>query len=154
MKTVFPGIVLRFAGLAMIFMILSSIMGCADKIDQPVDNDPIKPQDVYTRKKPANWRGKENTHLPQVVIYEGRKQNIVVTVPLKDPSPRHYIEKIAIYDKKNKKDLAVKVFSKHAGYFEAIFSLHPVPRGEHIMVYAKCNLHDLWMVPLSEAIKK
>lgn len=143
---------------------------CNKDNNQAIGTKPIIPQKVYTEENPGNWKNIKDEHLPRVTIYKNRKQNIVVHVPIRNPSQKHYIEKIAIVEveeekeniQKNnneikdaklkvKKELAVKLFSRHAKYFEAIFSLHPVPSGKEIIVYSKCNLHDLWTIPLSEA---
>lgn len=116
-----------------------------DKI--PEQKNAIMPQKEYTEKNPGNWKGLEDEHLPKIQIFTGRKQNIVITVPVKNASQKHYIEKIAIIDKSGK-ELAAKVFSRHKKYFEAIFSIHPLPKRGTAKIYIKCNLHDVWTAPL------
>jgi len=167
------------------FSLLFSIfsLNCNQKNKKPShkDNKPIVPQKVYTSENLGNWEGLEGEHLPVVKIFRNRKKNIVIEVPLKNPSQKHYIEKIIIAEveslkpkkkKKNssvevddketnntsvhkkdinykiKKILARKYFSRHAKYFEATFSLHPIPTGKNAMILVKCNLHDMWMMPL------
>ncbi len=119
--------------------------GCKDDF-KPQHKGPIIPKEVYTKDAPGNWEDIADEHTPKVVIFDdGRKQNVKITVVLKKPGKNHYIEKIAIIDE-SKKELKAKVFSRHLKYFEALFSLQPIPK--NAKVYAKCNLHDLWIAPL------
>lgn len=124
---------------------------CSDANKPPENAEPVKPQDEYTRESPREWKGMEDEHLPQVVFLNNSdSENIQITVNLLSKSSSHYIERIGIMNA-FKKDLAGKSFSQNSSYFMARFKLSPLPSAkDSVKVYVKCNLHDLWTMPLYE----
>jgi desulfoferrodoxin (superoxide reductase-like protein) len=129
---------------------IAPVTGCGENDRLEKSGEHRKPKEEYTRDKPGEWEEIAGEHLPVVTIHENEIQNIRVRVNLKSAGTGHYIEKIGIMDS-SKRDIAVKTFSRHERYFEAKFSLSPLPEEKGTKVYVKCNLHDLWTVPISEA---
>lgn len=106
-----------------------------------------QPKPEYTREDPDMWSGLETEHLPVVSYYRDREPDMYVVVNLKNPGPKHYIERIGIMDE-NWKDIVYQDFTMNNRVFEARFFTASLPSNKKLKVYAKCNLHDLWTEPL------
>jgi desulfoferrodoxin (superoxide reductase-like protein) len=137
------------------FAIASTFFGaCSQERDQGKgDGGPRKPQQEYTRQRPGEWEGLKKRHLPHITVYPGKsKNNIKVRVNLYSESKDHYIERIGVMDG-NKRDLVSKKIPTQTlqRVVKVDFTLDPIPRGDDIKVYVKCNRHDLWTAPLSGA---
>jgi len=138
---------------AMIFIMVAGL-NCGDKprILPPKDADAVVPRLEYSLDKPGEWVGLEAEHIPKITINRQGKPYMLVWVPLKNASTDHYIEKIGIMDK-DRKDIALKVFSRHEKYFEAKFLLSDIKVDKDMKLFAKCNSHDLWVTNLKEALQ-
>lgn len=140
---------------ATMILIIVASLNCGEKprILPPKDADAVVPRLEYSLDKPGEWVGLEAEHIPRVTINRQSKPYILVWVPLKNASTEHYIEKIGIMDK-DRNDIALKVFSRHEKYFEAKFLLSEIKVDKDMKLFAKCNLHDLWVTNLKEALDK
>ncbi|MBK7056933.1 MAG: hypothetical protein IPO06_02420 [Leptospiraceae bacterium] len=142
--------------LGIIVLLLLNCTGNEEEIeeveDRPDSSDvasrAISPQKEYTKDNPAEWESVVNDHLPEIIFNKSKsKENITVKVLGKKFSERHYIEVIGIMDEQSA-DLDVKYIDR-GSQPTAILSLNPRDHDpEKIKVFAKCNLHDLWTVPL------
>ena len=121
---------------------------CKNTPDAENTKERIIPKAEYTLDEPGEWEGMDFEHVPKVKILPGTKQNIQVKMVLINHDGSHYIERIGIMDE-NKKDLAGQSFSKNTQYYDIKLDLYPIPKNKNLKVYAKCNLHDLWTVPLN-----
>jgi desulfoferrodoxin (superoxide reductase-like protein) len=108
----------------------------------------ISPQKEYTKANPAEWKSEVNDHLPEIIFNKSKsKENITVKVLGKKFSERHYIEVIGIMDE-HSADIDLKYIDR-GSLPTAILSLNLRDYNpENVKVFAKCNLHDLWTVPL------
>lgn len=124
-------------------IILSSCTNLEDASDRK--GEPRKPLEEYTEDYSREWEPIAKDHLPTISFSEREgKQYISIYVPLSDPSPSHYIEKIGIFDIETKKDLEVAVFPRETTRYQIEF---PYDFDDNkVKVFVKCNLHDLWTV--------
>lgn len=108
----------------------------------------ISPQKEYTEDNPAEWKSVANDHLPEITFNKSKaKDNITVKVLGRNFSERHYIEVIGIMDE-HSADIDIKYIERGSQPI-AILSLNLKDHEpEKIKVFVKCNLHDLWTVPL------
>lgn len=86
--------------------------------------------------------------MPEIIFNKSKsKENITVKVLGKKFSERHYIEVIGIMDE-HSADIDLKYIDR-GSLPTAILSLNLRDYNpENVKVFAKCNLHDLWTVPL------
>ncbi len=114
--------------------------------------EPKTPQEEYTEQEAGEWESIKDVHLPKVEI-DSKAGKVSVQLEGKNFSQSHYIERIGVMNA-DKVDLASKPFSRGESP-KANFILNPFPSDlEHTKVYVKCNLHDLWTVSFSEALRK
>ena len=151
---------INFLKLSLLFwVILVNSFYCTGESEDRADNenrqqnsDPasrsISPQKEYTKDKPAEWAKIANDHLPEIVFEKSKsKDNVKVKVLGRKFSERHYIEVIGIMDE-HSADIDAKYIEKGTPPI-AILSLNTKDHDpKTIKVFAKCNLHDLWTVPL------
>jgi desulfoferrodoxin (superoxide reductase-like protein) len=130
-----------------ILWVLIIIAGCNKSREE--DNQKQKvPQPEYTRENPGEWEGMENEHLPKIeVLPNESKDNVIVTVALKNPSETHYVERIGVMDAE-RKDIAGQSFTRNAHGYRAVLTVYPLHENSNFKVYVKCNLHDLWTMRL------
>ena len=121
--------------------------------DSSGQKGPRKPLAEYTEDYAREWAPIAGEHIPEIQFVKKKGEEYIhIYVPLKDPSPAHYIEKIGIFDIDTKKDLAVAVFPRETTRFEIEFPYHYDDRS--VKVFVKCNLHDLWTVDHLERFRK
>lgn len=148
-RTQKAGNIMKLINYAMALAITGSLaaadMSCKDDDFKRFYHKQPKPE--YTRDDPDMWSGLEEEHLPVVTFYNDREPDVYVRVNLKDPGPKHYIERIGIMDE-NWKDIVFQDFNMNTRVFEARFFTASLPRDKKLRVYARCNLHDLWTEPL------
>jgi desulfoferrodoxin (superoxide reductase-like protein) len=148
---------LNFLRLSLLGIILITSIFCGaeneDKNEKrPEGSDPssraISPKKEYTKDEPAEWKAIAKDHIPEIVFNSAKsKDNIKVTVLGKNFSERHYIEVIGIMDERSA-DIDVK-YLKRGDNPAVMLSLDTKEYDpEKIKVFAKCNLHDLWTLPL------
>ncbi|MBK9497986.1 MAG: hypothetical protein KBF99_02305 [Leptospiraceae bacterium] len=151
---------INFLKLSLMFwVILVNSFYCTGESEDRADNenrqlnlDPasrsISPQKEYTKDKPAEWAQIANDHLPEIVFEKSKsKDNVKVKVLGRKFSERHYIEIIGLMDE-HKADIDIKHFERGNNPI-AILTLNQKEHNpETVKVFAKCNLHDLWTVPL------
>ncbi len=140
-------------------IIALSLTYCAGENEEPQEkgvrppssdstNKAISPQKEYTADNPAEWKSVANDHLPEITFNKSKsKENITVKVLGKKFSERHYIEVIGIMDE-HSADIDLKYIERGSQPI-AILSLNLKDHEpEKVKVFVKCNLHDLWTVPL------
>lgn len=147
---------LRLLLLVWIILITSIFCGADNEENgqsgRPENSDPssraISPKKEYTKEEPAEWAEVANDHIPEIEFNKSKsKGNITVKIPGRKFSERHYIEVIGIMDERFA-DIDVK-YLKRGDAPAAILTLNTKDYDpEKIKVFAKCNLHDLWTVPL------
>lgn len=139
------------------WIIVISLYNCsgegenAENGNRPQSSEPsraISPQKEYTKDKPAEWEAIADDHIPEIEFDEKKsKDNIKVKVLGKKFSERHYIEVIGIMDERGA-DIDIKYLQRESKP-AVILSLNKKEYDpDKIKVFAKCNLHDLWTVPL------
>jgi desulfoferrodoxin (superoxide reductase-like protein) len=141
-------------------LVLAFMSSCKD--DNGVDpkvaamyktRDHITPQSEYTEENPREWGKLADEHVPQARLTSNKGMRaILINVPLIKPSMEHYIEKIGILDEKGK-DIVSETLPRMANpRTYAYFSLQDLPADKkQLKIFAKCNLHDKWTVPLASA---
>ena len=97
---------------------------------------------LYTIDAPGRWPGKEGSHAPKGTVDAG-KVTIVTPHPM---SPTHFIVKHTLV-KADGKFLGEKMFTAS----DKPESTYLLPAGFSGAVWATsfCNLHDLWLTPLT-----
>lgn len=114
----------------------------------------LEPLPEYTEKQAREWEPIKQDHLPQIwITEESGDEYLRIFVPLKDPSPSHYIEKVGLMNQKGK-TLFVKEFGRSPGKYDVKFKLQNEWDIATSRVFVKCNLHDLWTVSELERFKK
>jgi desulfoferrodoxin (superoxide reductase-like protein) len=149
----------NFISYVLLGMIIFSQAFCSGENDEkgPSERRPpssdsssraISPQKEYTKDNPAEWESIANDHLPEIVFNESKsKGNVTVKVLGRKFSERHYIEVIGLMDERLA-DIDIK-YLKRGDIPAAVLTLNKKEYDpEKIKVFAKCNLHDLWTVPL------
>ncbi len=109
----------------------------------------------YTKDDPGMWDGKEDEHTPKITYKEGEPRKFKVTVPLVGTErPIHRIEAIILYAANGTKETEIssvkfnQVVVVAAGDFE-LPERTEKNKNDIYFVVAKCNLHDMWRVPVS-----
>ena len=116
--------------------------------------DHIKPLEEYTLENPREWKNVADEHIPKVRMSRDRgKDAILITVPLEKATLHHYIEKIGIMDE-NKRDVLSKSITRQPNpILSAFFPVEDLPENKKgLKVYIKCNMNDLWVLPLDNEI--
>lgn len=133
---------------------LAFLSYCNAEQDMNTPVEPITPKPEYTEEEAGEWEEIKNEHLPIVTIDRTQfEKNIIVQIPGRNFSNSHYIEKIGIMDK-DKVDLAVEV-PQNKLEPSVNLTLKPIPSDlENTKIFVKCNLHDLWTVPLTKVVNK
>ena len=105
------------------------------------------PLPEYTRENYREWENFAESHTPQIKKINHNTYEVLTGVM---NQPGHYVEKIGIMDSL-KKDIIVKDVSQIAsGPVKVRFNLiEPLKKNDY-KAYVKCNLHDLWVAPLSQ----
>ena len=116
------------------------------------DSASVNPKEVkkfYSLHDFGKWENQVDDHVPRLEVDSYATQfNVLVYVLLKDSSKSHYIEKIGILDDHEKVIHEVSFGPGAQSSFTARFTLYPLPFDiSGYKVYAKCNLHDLWIHP-------
>jgi len=110
--------------------------GCGEK-------SPSIEETIYTRSSPGPWQGKEDGHVPKILV--GKKETgleVQVSVNhVMDADTPHYIMFIKIFDE-NDKLLGETNFNPDSEAAVATFSLTTAPK--KITALEKCNLHGTW----------
>ncbi|MCP5502084.1 MAG: hypothetical protein H7A25_19450 [Leptospiraceae bacterium] len=116
----------------------------------PTPTGPRTPMSEYTEEAPGEWEKFKETHVPQIEYFSERSQNnIKVVLKAEGYDNSHYIERIGIMDR-DKRDFDSKAL-KRGQVPQAELTLKDIPEDlSTVKVYVKCNLHDLWTVPLSK----
>ncbi len=147
---------LKSFSLIILGLCIFPVTGCTN---MGTDEDTSKPLPEYTREYAREWEHIKEEHIP--VIQKNAApdasalggQSIRVTVPLKNPSPGHYIEVIGVADQ-NKKTLHAVRFTRDTAVFTAVIPVDASWDLTKVKVFAKCNLHDTWTAGyLSDYIK-
>lgn len=136
------------------FFFLFSLTYCNADQDSNTPVEPITPKQEYTEEDAGEWEEIKNEHLPIVTIDRTQSEkNISVQIPGRNFSNTHYIEKIGIMDR-DKIDLTVEV-PQNKLEPSVTLTLKPIPSDlDTTKIFVKCNLHDLWTVPLTKVIDK
>ncbi|HQF10595.1 MAG TPA: hypothetical protein PKX62_21025 [Spirochaetota bacterium] len=115
--------------------------------------DHITPQHEYTEEKPREWGNIAEEHIPQAKLTTNKgKEAIVISVPLKKASMAHYIEKIGIIDEKGREIVSETIPRLPNPKTHAFFFTSDLPSDRSkLKIFAKCNLHDRWTVPMNSA---
>ena len=119
--------------------------------DQPEFDPKGKPVIHFnTVADPGHWEAQASDHEPEIrLVDEDDGAVMYVTVPFtKTRNPNHYLEVVLLLDA-NKKEIAKKEFERGSGREGARFVL-PEGGTSGLSVVAKCNLHDMWIKPVSE----
>lgn len=119
------------------------------------DGRPKNPQAEYSSNSPGEWSGLEETHSPEFILENPiiGKTNIIIKMKAsKYFSQNHYVQRVGIYNA-DKIDIVTKELKRPTnGEFQKIDVTLDLPEhadlNKRAMVYAKCNLHDTWVVPL------
>ena len=107
---------------------------------------PLTPRAQYSAEDPGEWSAQAAAHAPLVEL---RGANLHVRVPLRGAGPEHYIEKIGILDETGRDAVAPQLLGRDLRASANIEALLPRPeRSGNYRVYARCNLHDLWIAEL------
>lgn len=125
-------------------------IGCGDK----PKTDP-KMQRFYSKEEPGMWEGQADTHVPIIEFKKGEKRKFTVTVPLVGTeTPVHRIEAIFLMEINGmqEKEVSAKRFDQVVLSASADFEFpEPDEKNKNAFYYivAKCNLHDMWRVPVA-----
>ncbi|MCX7999128.1 MAG: desulfoferrodoxin family protein [Leptospiraceae bacterium] len=133
----------------LIFSLLIILSYCSSENEGKLShNDPIPPQEEYTKESPGEWKGKEAEHLPQIKVLDTSKtkHNIQVHVT-GNFNQTHYIEKIGIMDE-NKNTLDEKEIGAGEEPFVTLSLDLTKESSKKAKVYVKCITHDLWTAPI------
>ncbi|MFC2158312.1 desulfoferrodoxin family protein [Acidobacteriota bacterium] len=106
----------------------------------------------FTKENPGPWAGKEGGHIP-VVMYEKIETGMKVTVTVKhemNAEKNHFIEWIRLRGGEGQL-LGEQAFQVDSEKAEAVFELADIP--VLIKVFAKCNLHGLWLNEVEVSIE-
>ncbi len=110
------------------------------------DTAPVVPLPEYSRDNPREWADIADEHIPQIKkITSGGREQLYVEVPLQKSDEGHYIEKIGLLTLDGKELAAVGLERKNRPQNWAYFSYEVITSQRKIKIYAKCNLHDLWV---------
>lgn len=148
--------------LCLLFCALIMIMALSCNDDGEIDpkiaamykaGDHITPLPEYTEENPREWAKVAPDHIPQATLTTNKGMAaIVINVPLKKATTEHYIEKIGILDEKGKEIVSETLPRLPNPRTHAFFFLHDLPPDKSkLKIFAKCNLHDRWTVPLVSA---
>lgn len=119
--------------------------GCGSR-EKEKSEGPVTPKSQYTKTAPGIWEDFAETHHPQVEI---TGSTVIVSLDFIN-GPGHYIEKVGIMNAQ-KKTLTVKEYE--AGKVVPVnvkFKLADTVRKQSLQVFAKCNLHDLWVAGIND----
>lgn len=130
----------RVAGCALAALTMSvGFLACGDGSQAP-----LTPRAEYSAEDPGEWSAEAATHAP---IAELRESGVYVRVLLRGAGPEHYIEKIGILDEAGRDAVPPRLLNSEPP--TNIEALLPRPeRSGRYRVYARCNLHDLWVAEL------
>lgn len=110
---------------------------------------PVVPLKEYTRDIPREWSDISDEHIPRVQKTRHRgKSALLITVPLKNASNEHYIEKIGILNEENREIISLTIPRQNNPPIYAYFRTSELPLNTDLKAFAKCNLHDLWTEPI------
>lgn len=129
---------------------LSFTAGCGD----PKDKTEPKMQRFYSKEEPGMWDGQADTHVPKIEFKPGEKRKFTVTVPLVGTAnPPHRIEAIFLLAVNGTKEteIAATRFNELVSSPTADFELPEADdknRDTQYYIIAKCNVHDMWRVPV------
>jgi desulfoferrodoxin (superoxide reductase-like protein) len=141
-------------------IIVAAFLSCKDDdgIDPEVaamykTGNKIKPLSEYTEDNPREWGKVAEDHIPQARLTTNKgKEAVVINIPLKKASMEHYIEKIGILDEKGKEIVSESLPRLPNPRTYAFFFTKDLPSDRNkLKIFAKCNLHDRWTVPLTSA---
>ena len=113
-----------------------------------------KMQRFYSKEEPGMWDGQADMHVPKIEFKKGEKRQFTVTVPLVGtPNPVHRIEAIFLLavDGMKETEISAKRFNEVVLSASADFELpEETEKNKNTAYYivAKCNLHDMWRVPV------
>jgi desulfoferrodoxin (superoxide reductase-like protein) len=142
--------IVRFYSLLFFSMIILFSCGEADKSGQGSSGEPkpaLRPK-FYSPDNEGIWKGKSETHLPQIQFLDNANDKIRVTIPLTgNTNPRHYIEVIVLMQGE-RNQIGIKQFQPTETSFTADFTL-PEPSATDYYIVGKCNLHDMWRTPVA-----
>jgi superoxide reductase len=105
---------------------------------------PVSAKVVFTADDPGAYRGKEDSHVPEI-SYEKTGSGIKVRVSVEhemNAEPPHYIEWIKVFDGGNNL-LGEMAFQASDERAEVEFELSTTP--SLVKAYEKCNLHGVWL---------
>lgn len=139
----------------LLFGLLIIFLSCSSEHDEKLShNDPIPPQEEYTKESPGEWKGKETEHLPKIQVLDTSKTKNNIRISVEGEfNQSHYIEKIGIMDE-NKNVLDEKTIGEGEEPF-VILSLNLTKESsKKAKVYVKCVTHDLWTAPIFDDLVK
>ena len=105
---------------------------------------PVSAEVVFTKDDPGAYRGKEDSHVPQITYEKtetGLKVRVSVLHEMNAETP-HYIMWIKLFDGENNL-LGEKEFQAEDERAEAEFDLTATP--SVLKAYEGCNLHGVWV---------
>ncbi len=148
--------------IACIYCVLIFLITVSCKDDNAIDpevaamyktSDHLKPLSEYTEEKSREWGNIAEEHIPMAKLTTNKgREAIVIQVPLKKASMEHYIEKIGILDEKGKEIVSESLPRLPNPRTYAFFFTQDLPSDKSkLKIFAKCNLHDRWTVPMASA---
>jgi desulfoferrodoxin (superoxide reductase-like protein) len=130
------------------------LISCAANEEESASNPASRagriPQKEYTLENPGEWKSIALDHIPEIQIDKARSQNNVrVKISGNQFSERHYIEVIGVMDERSH-DLDLK-YLKRGDQLAVVLSVNLKEQdASKLKVFAKCNVHDLWTIPLEK----
>lgn len=123
----------RITFLCVLFFLL---IGCGEKSTEIEET-------IYTRTAPGPWQGKEDSHVPAILVGKtdaGLEVQVSVNHVM-DPDIPHYIMWLKLYDE-NETLLGETQFEPDSETPTVTFSIAAGP--QKIKALEKCNLHGIW----------
>lgn len=145
-----------------VLLLLFSLWNCGDQNDPTSKNgkdgktanallnsnqnvQPVVPKAEYTQEAPGEWQNIAKDHLIDFA-YDPTSSQINIQVKGDTFDEGHYIEKIGLMDS-NKADITTRTFDR--GSIPSVsFNIDSSVDITKVKIYAKCNLHDLWTMPM------
>lgn len=146
-KTVLWKIIARFLVSSLLFFFLL----CTKKEETPdfSSGEPIVPMKEYTQEYAREWTDISDEHAltARKSMNDGKPAILIETKKL-TPTFSHYIEKFGIMDMQGKELASVSIPKGNSppnyGYVESSV----LPLTGKIKIFAKCNMHDLWVATI------
>lgn len=139
-----------------LFTIIIFTTYCGNTENNTEPNEPdsksVIPQSEYTKENPEEWKDISLDHIPNISWEKKADEfNFTIETTGKTYHSGHRIEKIEIMDR-DKMDLVVENLKQDQALTKISLKIKNGNWLENSKIFVKCNLHDLWTVPIEGII--